>query len=193
MSPTIDAARTPAGGFGAGSVGVRVRPIGPADETALAAFYAGLSPNSRYRRFFAASSGLSAAQATFFCAPDHDHREGFVAEAVARGGGRVIVGHLCLEPAQALGAAAVSGPASAEVAVAVADNVQHRGIGRALLAAAIDWASRRGLARLTATILESNPAMVGLLRASGRPLSWRSASCGVMECSLDVDARDLAA
>jgi GNAT superfamily N-acetyltransferase len=180
MSPTSDA---PPRAIGP-RLDVRIRPIVCADGEALRAFYANLSPDSRYRRFFAASSGLSADQASFFCTPDHDHREGFVAESDAPDGSRVIVGHLCVEPVAA---------AAAEIAVAVADGCQRRGIGRRLMASAIDWARDRGVRRLVATILEANPAMLGLIRSSELPVSWRPIGCGVMQCSLDVDAHDLAA
>ena len=96
----------------------------PADTAALEAFYAGLSGESRRSRFFSVAGRPSHAQSVSFCTPDHDHREGYVGvvAAVAEPGER-IVGHLCLEPA---------GGHIAEVAVAVADDLQH--LGRAPIA-----------------------------------------------------------
>ena len=105
--------------------GVHIRRIRRADTAALEAFYAGLSGESRRTRFFSVAGRPSHAQSVSFCTPDHDHREGFVAVVGTAGGSAErIVGHLCLEPA---------GGHVAEVAVAVADDVQHQGIGRRLL------------------------------------------------------------
>ena len=68
------------------------------------------------------NGGPSQAQSVSFCAPDHEHREGFVAVVPRhRRAGERVVGHLCLEPA---------GGHVVEVAVAVADDLQHHGIGR---------------------------------------------------------------
>ena len=58
---------------------VTIRAIRPSDSTALRAFYARLSDESRRTRFFGLTSGIGESQATRFCTPDHDHREGFVA------------------------------------------------------------------------------------------------------------------
>ena len=113
---------------------VRVRAIRPADHDTLRAFYGSLSDESRRTRFLGSSSGIGDGQSTWFCSPDHAHREGFIATIRGPRAGR-IVGHVCIEP---------DGPASAEVAVAVADELQGRGIGRALVEAAVEWARRDG-------------------------------------------------
>ena len=46
------------------------------------------------------------------------------------------------------------------MAVAVADDWQAQGIGRALLLAAVDWATSHGIARLHASALSSNSAVL---------------------------------
>ena len=84
--------------------------------------------------------------------------------SAGRGAGR-IVGHVCIEPDE---------PASAEVAVAVADELQGRGIGRALVEAAVEWARRDGFATLTATMLADNPAIQRLLTGLGLPTTTRA-------------------
>ena len=167
----ITATRTPAT--------IRIRPIRPTDLDRLEAFYAGLSADSRNARFHGASRGIAVADARRFCGPDHHHREGLVAvidgiEDTDRG---VVVGHLCLEPTTV---------GQAEMAVAVADAWQHRGVGRALLEAAIRWAEANGIDRLTAAIRWSNPAIAGLLRSVDRPVSFRSTADGGTEAILDV-------
>src|SRR4051795_210307 len=116
---------------------ITIRPIRPDDAPALERFYEALSDESRRRRFFACTRGLSHPPATQFCCPDHVHREGFVAVA-GLGDASRIVGHVCLEPAR---------DGTAEIAIAVADELQGRGIGGALLDAAVAWALEAGIDR----------------------------------------------
>jgi len=159
------------------SAAVRIRPIGPADDAALRDFYAGLSEESRRTRFFGSTSGIAADQSTWFCAPDHDHREGFVAVIEAADRPDRIVGHVCVEP---------DGPGRAEVAVAVADALRGRGIGRHLVEAAVGWARADGLATLTATMLAGNPRIQRLLAGLGLPSATRVVGAGVVEIQLDL-------
>ena len=71
-----------------------------------------------------------------------------------------IVGHVCLEPAR---------DGSAEIALAVADELQGRGIGRALVDASVAWAHEAGIHRLSATMLSDNVAIRRLLTGLGIP------------------------
>jgi acetyltransferase len=139
-----------------------IRPIRSSDARALERFYAELDPDSRRARFFAMTSGVSHRQAVSFCTPDHDHREGFVAEALgsvhAR---RRIVGHLCIEPLDAR---------TAEVAIAVADGYRGRGIGRRLMVAGVEWARAAGIAAFTATMFATNLPIQRLLRGLHLPV-----------------------
>jgi GNAT superfamily N-acetyltransferase len=150
----------------------RIRPIAPGDLQALARFYADLSEDSREARFLGATPGIGENVARFFCGPDHVHREGLVAEAIARNGGRAIVGHLCLEPL---------GQGETEMAIAVADAWQHHGVGRVLLLEAAGWARRHRIARLVATMRWSNTDFVGLIRSVGYPVSFGSGDGGVID------------
>lgn len=156
---------------------VRIRPIRPGDHHELSRFYAGLSDESRLARFHAVSGGIGDQAASLLCGPDHEHREGFVAEpADALRGDPGIVGHLCLEPADS----------GLEMAVAVADDWQARGIGRALLLAALDWARAHGIALLNASMLSTNTAVLGLIASIGRPVRGSTASAGVVVATIDV-------
>lgn len=165
--------------------GVRVRAIRPTDAADLERFYTALSPESRRTRFFAITSALSHAQSVGFCATDHGHREGFVAVV---GGSPFrderIVGHLCLEP---------DGADTAEVAIAVADDLQHQGIGRRLMAAGLAWARREHIARITATMFASNAAISRLLAGLGLPVQERSGGAGVAEITIDLGGQTVAA
>jgi len=157
---------------------VRVRAIRSTDSAALKRFYCGLSNESRRARFLHASAGPSPAQCTVFCKTDHDHREGFVAIVDAdRDDHEPIVGHLCLEPDRS---------GAAEVAIAVAEEFQHQGIGGLLLTEGIAWARRERIAQLTATMFAGNAAIRRLLIGSGLPAREKYIGAGVTEITIDV-------
>ena len=158
--------------------GVRVRRIKRSDAPGLERFYAALSKDSRRSRFFDMGPGLSHRQSIAFCAPDHDHREGFVAVAnVATRASGTILGHLCLEPA---------GVHTAEVAIAVADAVQHHGIGRRLMEAGMEWALAEGFTTLTATTYTGNAPIHRLLSGLGLPVHAHCVGAGTDDITLDL-------
>ena len=95
-----------------------------------------------------------------------------------------IVGHLCVEP---------DGADTAEVAIAVADEFQHRGIGRRLMAAGAAWARRERIVRLTATTLASNAPIHRLLMGLGAPTRLRYVGGGVAEITIDLVGQSVAA
>jgi acetyltransferase len=162
------------------SGGVSIRRIRRSDIPELERFYAGLSEESRRTRFFASGAGLSHQQSVSFCTPDHDHREGFVAIAHGREpGDEPIVGHLCLEPA---------GGHVAEVAIAVADAVQHQGIGRRLMDAGVRWARAEGFTTLTASSYIGNGPIHRLLSGLGWPAHTRDSGSGTEEVTIDLRA-----
>lgn len=159
---------------------IHIRAVEAPDADELRHFYACLSPRSHYRRFFGIGTGIRPEDARRFCGPDHAHAEGFVA-ILAEPGPRdgSIVGHLCLEPTD---------NDAIELAVAVADRYQHRGIGRRLAAAGLEWAERSGIGRLEATMLADNGGTVGLLRSLDRPISW-SSGAGVVTATVELRPR----
>jgi L-amino acid N-acyltransferase YncA len=157
----------------ASELGVRIRRIRTADASEVCRFYADLSDESRRRRFLAFTRELSDEQASRFS------RHGFVATVSSQSGDR-IVGHLTLEPAE---------PHVEEVAVAVADEWQHRGIGRALYAAALESAQKRGVRRLEATMFAYNTPIRRLLTGAGRPYRITSDELGTLKLTIDLDGR----
>ena len=98
--------------------------------------------------------------------------------AIERATGR-LVGHICL-------ASLRSG--AEEVGVAVEDQFQRQGIGRALLHAAIAAARRRGIATLEARMLPGNSGINRLLRRAGIPWRRRRIDAGAEVLSLDLAA-----
>lgn len=160
--------------------GVSIRPIETTDAVELSAFYARLSPESRRTRFLGMAPGITDVQAERFAAADGRSRAGFVAvlhEAGPRDG--EIVGHACAEPAE---------EGTVEMAFAVDDRLQRKGVGRRLLREVVAWARRRGVERLTATMLVGNEAMRRLALAAGLPWEARCVDAGVQELSFEVAA-----
>jgi acetyltransferase len=155
----------------------RIRPIEPHDLAALTRFYAGLSADSRESRFHGAAPTIPDGTARFFCGPDHEHREGIVAESFDPDGTPAIIGHVCIEPIDAR---------SAEVAIAVADAWQHHGVGRAMLGLAVDWARTHDLIQLVAALRCGNSAMFALLRTLGQPTTYGPVADGIVDAVVDV-------
>ncbi len=155
----------------------RIRVITDDDREALTRFYAALSPESFEARFHGAAAGIGAPIARYLCGPDHDHREGIVAETTEADGGVVIIGHVCIEP---------SCPDSAEMAIAVADAWQRHGVGRAMLVEAITWARGHGLTKLVASMRWGNGAILGLIESMGRPVTFGDSDGGVVDAIVDL-------
>ena len=124
---------------------VRIRPIRPSDESALSAFYAGLSDELRRARFLSSASGLDEVFARQMSLPGAGEA-GYVAEQLDCSGSR-IVGHVSLTEA---------GPNAPEIAIAVADRCQHQGLGRHLFLAATSWAEANDVDSMVATAFTDN-------------------------------------
>jgi acetyltransferase len=158
--------------------GVSIRPIEASDAGDLSDFYAALSDESRRRRFLGTLRGITHAQASAFAGVDHGVSDGFVAVVNEAGpdDGR-IVGHVCLFP---------DGERENEVAVAVADAFQGRGIGRQLMTAAVDSARRRHVPALTLSLFADNAVMRRLALGAGLPCRALPPNCGVAGFRLEV-------
>ena len=137
------------------------------------------SPRTAGRRASTAPSAGSAADlASAFCHPDHEHREGVVAETDAGLGGAVLIGHVCLEPAPG---------GDVEMAVAVADRLApDAASGGAMLARG----DRLGAVARTAPgwwprVRCGSGAVIGLVRSLGLPVSFR-ASADELAARIDI-------
>ena len=136
---------------------VRVRPLRPSDRTIYERAVLDLSPRSRYLRFLA---------------PIHKPSERLL-DQMTHTDGRRHVAYLALTPDETTGVAVVrylrseEDPLSAEVAIAVADEWQGRGLGVQLLGRAAAHARASGVRALRATTLRENSASLRLLAASG--------------------------
>jgi RimJ/RimL family protein N-acetyltransferase len=138
---------------------VHVRPIRDEDEPLLHETFSRMSERSVYLRFFSPLKRLPEEMARRLAHVDHDQRLALVATT-----------HLPDRHEHILGVARydrVPGTNAAEVAVAVVDDEQRRGIGAGLLSLLAQAAREHGIEELTLIVLPENGSMLGLLRRMG--------------------------
>ncbi|HEY3632133.1 MAG TPA: GNAT family N-acetyltransferase [Jatrophihabitantaceae bacterium] len=133
---------------------VHLRPIAPSDADAIVTFHAGLSPRTRYLRYFSAYPRIPERDLRRFTHVDHHDRVALVAWL---GEEIIAVGRYERE----------AGTDEAEVAFVVADAHQGRGIGSVLLEHLAAAARESGIARFTALVLAENDAMIRVFREAG--------------------------
>jgi RimJ/RimL family protein N-acetyltransferase len=138
---------------------VHVCPAKPSDALAVKLLLKGLSDRSRWLRFFSAFPDLARA-ARWAAEVDNDHRYGLVAtiERDSR-----MVGHAGLERES-------DHPERAEVALEVADAMQGKGLGTALLCQLAQAADGLGIQVLDAEVLPENRKMLRVFRDCGYPV-----------------------
>jgi len=154
-----------------GSV-VRIRPVVAADTEELRAMHARMSARSRYLRFFYAVGEVSDAQLTRLTDVDYRCRVSLVAES---GDHIVAVGSYH----------GTDGETSAEVAFAVQDDQQGRGLGSILLEHLAAAARESGIGRFTAEVLSENQQMVRVFLDAGYAVT-REYSSGVVDLEFDI-------
>ncbi|NMO88952.1 GNAT family N-acetyltransferase [Actinomycetospora sp. TBRC 11914] len=139
---------------------VTLRELGPGEYDVLDAVVAGLSPDSRVRRFLGPVPELAPAVRDALAAVDGRRH---LAVAAFAGGRPIGIARLVGEE-----------PGRAELAVEVVDAWQGRGVGSRLARAVLDRGREAGFTTVVADVLAENPAARGLARAlfpglSGRP------------------------
>src|ERR1700761_690423 len=147
---------------------VLIRPITPADTGLVADIFAGLSPESRRLRFLTAKEELRPDELRYLTDVDHyDH------EAISA---------LDAPPGRSAGIARYirdrSDPGTAELAVAVVDGWQGRGLGTELVSQLAERARQAGIGRFVALTSGSNVAMGLLLRRMGGTVISRAYGTG---------------
>jgi GNAT superfamily N-acetyltransferase len=128
-----------------------IRPASAADTGALTDFFAGLSAQTRYLRFFAPVMPGPGLVRRMSGGDGH-------ADAVVAVRGGVIIGH-----AMAVDQAGPHGDRTADVGVVVADAWQGLGVGSALMRALTAGAQSRGVSSLTMDVLPGNHRMLALI------------------------------
>jgi acyl-CoA synthetase (NDP forming)/GNAT superfamily N-acetyltransferase len=156
-----------------------VRPVVPADAPALRAFLGALSDDSRRLRYFSLGVNLDRA-AQSAAAGDRPEGYGLI---VTTGAQERVVAHAVFELERA---------GRAEVAFAVADEMQGRGLATVLIAHLAQIASARGISTFVATVLPENRRMISVFRESGFPVHVRASPDGIeleFPTELGEDAR----
>ena len=154
---------------------VHVRPTRAGDEPAILAFLTGLSLESRYFRFFSGAPNLNEAA----------HRAA-ISEIRERCNLIALAGAVPTIVAQA---GYVRGEGDrAEVAFAVADTFQGRGISTILLGQLAEIAHAVGISTFDASVLSENHRMIGVFRESGFKVSTH-ASAGVIDVEFPTSLR----
>jgi acyl-CoA synthetase (NDP forming)/GNAT superfamily N-acetyltransferase len=131
-----------------------LRPILPDDDDRLVDFYARVSEESKYYRFFSPMPTLSAKDVHRFTHVDYVHRVAFV---MILGGQMIAVGRYD----------AAEGSTEAEVAFLVEDRHQGRGIAQLLLEHLAQAGRERGMEKFTAEVLPDNTKMISTFRDAG--------------------------
>jgi len=149
-----------------------VRPIGPDDKAAVQAAFQRMSPESRYRRFFAPLKELSERDLAYLTEIDHRDHEALAAIEPATG----IVGVARFVRTEAR---------RAEASIAVGDEWQHRGVGTGLLERLASRAREEGITHFVALVLAENRDALELFESLGGATSERRES-GNLELLIEL-------
>jgi GNAT superfamily N-acetyltransferase len=153
---------------------VRIRQGHKSDGPLLLRGFERLSPESRYRRFLAATPVLSAPMVDYLTAVDHHDHEAIV--ALDESGEGVGVARYVRHPDRA---------GAAEAAVTVIDDWQGRGLGTLLLDVLSARARDEGITTLTALMLASNQEMMDLISALA-PVRIVDREAGTVELEVPI-------
>ena len=156
---------------------VHLRPIAPEDEPLLHEAVASMSERTVYFRFFSPIKRMSDALAHRLAVVDYQDRFALVATAHRPGARERIVGVARYDRA--------AHTDMAEVAVAVIDEFQRRGLGGLLLAELARVARTNGIRSFQLIVLPENREMLGLLRKMGWIHQAKLAG-GVYEISFEL-------
>jgi acyl-CoA synthetase (NDP forming)/GNAT superfamily N-acetyltransferase len=151
---------------------VEIRPLTGADREAVCALHRDLSDESLYRRFFGLNRAMADRIADQVCRPDGPGHAAL--GAWLRG---ELIGIAEYEPSDA--------PGEAEVAMAVADRMHHRGVGTLLLEHLGSLARENGIMAFRADTLAENGPMLRVFADAGMPAK-RRASSGVVEITMPL-------
>jgi acetyltransferase len=136
---------------------VEIRPLAPGDRERLAEAFSRLSEETRRRRFRGLANQLPERDLDRLTQIDHHHHEALT--AIAPDSGRIVgVARFITMPDE---------PRAAEVAIAVDDDWQRRGIGRRLMSELVARARAEGIARLLAYVSADNHTVLSWIARAG--------------------------
>jgi RimJ/RimL family protein N-acetyltransferase len=155
---------------------ITIRALQPDDRSAMLSAVGRVSAQSLYRRFFGPKRGFTEKETDFFVNVDFITHVALAA-VIDDGGQATIVG---------AGRYIVSEPGKAELAFAIVDEYQGKGIGAALLRNLILIARERGIGQLVAEVLPENAPMLALFRKYGFGVQ-RKGGAEVVHAVLDLN------
>ena len=166
---------------------VHIRAIRPADQPQLLRFFETLSARSIYFRFFQTKTHLTDNELRYFTELDFVNHVGLVATLWDNQQEHFLAVGRYICPSTCSGNA--SPPSRAEVAFAVADAHQGRGLGTLLLEHLAEIARERGITEFEADVLGENNRMLQVFAASGFEVR-RSVSGGVFHVTFPTATSD---
>lgn len=149
-----------------------LRPVRPEDEPSVSLLYASLSESSRYLRFFSSVS----AQVAGTIGPNVHNDDRHFALVVESDDDVIGVADYFRQPGDV-----------AEVAFAVRDDQQGRGLGTLLLDHLAEVAAAHGIRHFVAQVLARNDAMRSVFRDAGFGVRFSRAETGTVEVVLELD------
>jgi len=142
---------------------VRLRLVAPDDRELLRRSFERWSPSSRYARFLAPKDALTDAELTYLCDVDQETHVALAAVLEAGDGAGEPVGagiaRFIRLPFQ------LGEPATAEAAIAVADEAHGKGLGTLLLLRLCAAAAERDVEQFRCEVLADNQSMRALIAA----------------------------
>jgi acetyl coenzyme A synthetase (ADP forming)-like protein len=156
---------------------LRLRPPSPADAEHVLAFFAGLSESSVYQRFHGFPT-LRPELVAPFLDPDWSEQGALIGALAGEDDERVVALASFVR---------LRNPASAEVAFAVADELQGHGVGTRLLEQLAQAAAETGIETFVAEVLPANRAMLRVFDDAGFSVS-RHLDGGTFEVELSIAA-----
>jgi acetyl coenzyme A synthetase (ADP forming)-like protein len=137
---------------------ILLRPIKVDDARSWLGFIGRLSPDNKYLRFLHTSKEMNMDDAVRFCTVDYHDRFTFVAEALREPNRDIMgTGQYYRLP----------GHHSAEVALAIEDSYQGRGLGTSILKQLADVARENGIDIFEADVLAENEQMMNVFKDYG--------------------------
>jgi acetyl coenzyme A synthetase (ADP forming)-like protein len=157
--------------------GVRIRPIKPSDSGLIVQFFETLGRESRYFRFFSIKESLDPEEIEYFTNVDYTDRFALIA---LHDGEMISVARYDREGED---------QTHAEVAFAVADSHQGRGLGTKLLQLLTHHARSNGIEGFRAYVLPENRQMMRVFRNSGYDVT-RTIDEGIFTVDFPVSESD---
>ncbi|MET8224523.1 GNAT family N-acetyltransferase [Streptomyces sp. NPDC005301] len=155
---------------------VCIRPVRPADHDRLRGLFEEMSPDNLRLRFFAASRRSATLSADRACAPAPPGHRALLAETDGR-----VVGLAEYDTGGA--------EDGAEISIAVADGLHHRGVGTLLIEHLASTARAEGITTFTADALSENQEVLRLFADFGLHVSRRFEGPEV-RCTVRLDQDD---